>query len=410
MLLSGGYAFLFSLAITVNLVYQTQQAGLTPLQLVLVGTVLQATIFLCEIPTGVIADLCGRRLSIVVGLTLLGLGFALNGAIPEFETIMAAQVLWGCGLTFLSGAHQAWIADEVGVERAGSVYFRSSQVDQVCRIIAIPISVGLATIQLNVPLLVAGGLLPVLAVVMLIVMPENGFQRPRAAMPQLPFNHLTGTVRESGKLIRHSPLLMTLFCISAFYGMASQGFDRLWVAHFYENLGFPGIGELQPVVWFGIIRFGTAVGSILAVEVLRRHVNTSSHASVSRWLFAINAFQMLSLLVFAFSGDFLVGMLAVWSAVSLSRMYDPLQIAWINQNVPSHVRATVISLNSQTASIGQIAGGPVLGVVGTLLNLRAAMLGAALALAPALLLYMRAFHQGAPAIDPEAEPESVPGS
>ena len=41
--------------------------------------------------------------------------------------MLAAQVIWGLGATFISGALEAWIADEVGEERAGHAYlnFRS---------------------------------------------------------------------------------------------------------------------------------------------------------------------------------------------------------------------------------------------------------------------------------------------
>src|SRR5687767_3143808 len=113
-ILSGGYAFFFSLVITVNLIFQTSEAGLGPFRLVIVGTVLEATRFICEVPTGVIADAISRRLSILLGLVLVSAGLMLSGAFAVFETILIAQVLWGVGSTFLSGAKEAWIADEIG--------------------------------------------------------------------------------------------------------------------------------------------------------------------------------------------------------------------------------------------------------------------------------------------------------
>ena len=73
LVLEGSLGFFFSLAFTVNLVYQYTVVGLNPLQLVLVGTVLEGTAFLCEIPTGLVADTYSRRLSIVIGCVLLGL-------------------------------------------------------------------------------------------------------------------------------------------------------------------------------------------------------------------------------------------------------------------------------------------------------------------------------------------------
>ena len=60
-------AFALSTVFTVNLVYQVQQVGLNPLQLVLIGTALELTAFLMEIPTGVVADVYSRRLSVILG-------------------------------------------------------------------------------------------------------------------------------------------------------------------------------------------------------------------------------------------------------------------------------------------------------------------------------------------------------
>ncbi len=403
---TGGFAFLFSLAITINLIYQTKAAGLSPLQLLLVGTVLEGTVFLCEVPTGVLADLRGRRLSVVTGLFLIGIGMVMTGIYAHFWTILLAQLVWGCGTTFLSGAQQAWIADEIGIELAGPVYMRASQVDQLLRILAIPVSIGLATLTLGLPLIVAGGLMPVLGVYLLIAMPEDGFKREIEAGERISIRRLGATTVAGGKLIKASPLLITLFTITIFYGIANQGFDRLWVAQFYDNLGFPHFHTLDPVIWFGVIRFGSAVLSIGAVEYARRHVDMNSHHSVSRWLFAITGLQMLSLLVFAMAGNFWLGALVVWSAISLSRVYDPLLLAWINQNVPREVRATVISMSSQTNSIGQISGGPVLGVISTLTSLRAALVASGIVMTPALALYTRAFGQGAEPVLAEGQSET----
>jgi hypothetical protein len=55
-LLTVGWGVFYSMAFTLALVYQIQVAHLTPLQLVVVGTVLELTCFLGEIPTGVVAD------------------------------------------------------------------------------------------------------------------------------------------------------------------------------------------------------------------------------------------------------------------------------------------------------------------------------------------------------------------
>ena len=47
-------------------IYFVQQVGMSPLQLVLVGTVMEISVFVFEVPTGVVADLYGRKLSLVI--------------------------------------------------------------------------------------------------------------------------------------------------------------------------------------------------------------------------------------------------------------------------------------------------------------------------------------------------------
>ena len=404
LVLAGGYAFFYTTALNFNLVFQTDEAGLSALQLVLVGTALQGTIFFCEVPTGVLADVYSRRLSVVLGLCLLGLGIVVNGAFPRFETIILGQIVWGIGHTFISGARQAWIADEIGPAQAARVYLRAAQVEQLCWIVSIPISTFLADRDLNLPIILGGASLVGLAAFMAVTMTEHGFRRQERGDGTRAWRSLTGTFVAGVGLVRQSPLLITVFGITAFYGMASQGFDRLWVKHFITNIDFPEAGN--PILWFGVIRMGSALVSIVGVELVRRRVNTASHAVVSRGLFTINALQIASVFILAGAGSFFVGTAAFWVAIALSFMYDPLYLAWINQNVDSRVRATVISMTSQTDAIGRIAGGPVLGAVGSIFSLRAALIGAGISLMPALLLYLRAFRQG----EPEAATEPGPAS
>src|SRR3954464_13132879 len=91
--LRGTFTFFFVMATSINLVFQTSEARLNPFQLVLVGAVLEATIFVMEIPTGVMADMFSRKLSVVFGLMLLGTGLIVNAAWANFETIMLGQLI-----------------------------------------------------------------------------------------------------------------------------------------------------------------------------------------------------------------------------------------------------------------------------------------------------------------------------
>ena len=96
----GVYALAWSTMVTVSLVFMVEVAGLDPLQMVLVGTVLELSVFLFEIPTGVVADRSSRRTSVIIGHFLIGVGFLVMVVKPVFAMILLAQVIWGVGWTF----------------------------------------------------------------------------------------------------------------------------------------------------------------------------------------------------------------------------------------------------------------------------------------------------------------------
>src|SRR5512136_1346457 len=169
-------ALLFSMMFTVDAVYQVSMVGLNALQLVLVGTTLEFSAFVFEIPTGVVADVFSRRLSIIAGMFVMGLGFVVEGSFPFFAPILLAQVLWGLGYTFTSGATEAWIADEVGEEQAGQAFLRASQVGTLGALIGIVPGMVIGLLGANIPLVLGGALLMALGAVLIVIMPETGFK------------------------------------------------------------------------------------------------------------------------------------------------------------------------------------------------------------------------------------------
>ena len=82
-------------------------------------------------------------------------------------------------------------------------------------------------------------------------------------------------------------------------------------------------------------------------------------------------------------------MLAYWLIYVTRNVIGPFYTAWANQRLDSAVRATVFSMSSQVDAIGQIAGGPVVGLIGSQISTRAALLASSFILTPVLGLYAR---------------------
>lgn len=385
-------SFLFTLVYTIQAVYYVQNAGMNPLQLVLVGTVLEGTIFLFEVPTGMVADTYSRRLSIIIGLFLWGAAFLIEGSFPNVAAILFAQVVMGLGWTFNSGALEAWIADEVGEEQIGPLFLRASQVGRLAQLSAIVASVGIASIQLNVPILLGGVGFLALAIYMVFSMPETGF-RPMHREEREGFGAMKATFQAGTRVMRASPLLITFVVLSVFVGASSEGMDRLSEAHFLKSFTFPELGRLQPVVWFGIIDIGLIFLGLLSTRVIQKRVDTNNHVQVARVLFVFNVLQILGILGFALAGSFGFALVAYWGMRLFRNIASPLYSTWLVQSIDSRVRATVLSMTNQADAIGQVAGGPGIGWIGTVISIRAALVMSALLLTPVLPLVARAGRQ-----------------
>lgn len=374
----------FAVIATANILYQVQMVGLNPFQLVLVGTVLELTAFIAEVPTGIIADVYSRRLSIIIGFVLMGIGFMLEGSIPQFWAVLLAQVIWGIGATCQSGALEAWVADEVGEEKAGKAFLRGSQFSNAGALVGIGVSVLLGSIALNIPVVVGGVLMLVLALALAFIMPETGF-KPTPRQDRNTFQYMGHTFRAGVSLVRGKRILISLLLAAAFFGAFSEGIDRLWVAHLVQF----DIPYFEPIVWVGIIGAVSLVLGIIATEFVTRRVNTNDQVVVARALQIVIALLMALTMVYGLAWNFGVALITMLFLNPVRGMNYPLATMWFNQHVESSVRATVFSIRNQADAFGQMLGGPILGAIATLVSLRAEMVVAALFLAPALYLYSR---------------------
>ncbi len=380
-------------------VYQVTKAGLSPLQLVLVGTTLEVSAFIFEIPTGVVADIFSRRLSIIIGYFLIGVGFIVEGTFPFFIPILLAQIIWGLGWTFTSGATEAWISDEIGEERANKAFLRSNQISQFSALLGIGAGAILGSMQINRPIQLGGLLLMVLGCGLIIIMPETGF-KPEPRGDRGLWDNMSATFRGGVRMMRKRPALINILFIGLFFGLYSEGFDRLWTKLILDNFSFPTLFAFQPIVWLSMMRAGGMLLSIGASEFALRRVNTTSHQGVARALMSLTVVLMASLLTFALAPVLIWVVLAYLLIYVARNVLGPLYTAWVNQSLDSQVRATVLSMSSQVDAIGQIVGGPVVGLIGNYVSVQAAIVVSSLSLTPIFPLFGRAIRQ-------EGEPETA---
>jgi DHA3 family tetracycline resistance protein-like MFS transporter len=388
-------AFAFAVGWTVAPVFFVRELDFSPLELVLAGTALEVAYFAFEIPTGIVADTYGRRLSIIAGVAGLGLGFVATGFANGVWLVLVAAAFMGFMWTFKSGADEAWITDEVGVDAAGRSFQAGAQGARIGALAGIGAAVALALVDLRLPIVAGGVVMLILACALVLVMRETNFVSARVDGASAPVS-MARTARQGGTLIRRNPLLLFIVGIAFFLGASDEGFDRLWEAHFLVDVGVPDFGGLDQVVWFGVLAAGAMLLAILVAQPLSRRFSELSPAGMAKTLLISDALRIGALLAFAFATSFAVALAAFWAARVVRSVAAPIHSTWLNANVEdSRVRATVLSMTNVFGSAGEWGGGPALGVVGNVFGMRIALAASAAVLTPALALYGRAIrHHG----------------
>ncbi|WP_246073112.1 MFS transporter [Paenibacillus dokdonensis] len=383
---------------TTSGIYHVTSLGLNPFELVLMGTVLELTVLIFEGITGVVADTYSRRISVIIGMFILGSGFTMEGSvlwltgagsiISVFAWIVFSQILFGIGWTFVSGANTAWVVDEVGEEQAGAILMRSQRLSLTASLLGIGCSVGLSMITPNLPYLIGGMLYAMLGVLLLIVMKETKFKRQEHAPQASHFKRMTGTWLSGAKVVRKHPLLGVIIAVTLFSGAAYEGYDRLWQPFLISGIGLPDL-KVSMAVWFGVVSAAATLLGLGGVRLAEKWIDMKNERKVSAAMLLLTMIRVAAILSLAVAPNFawaIVSVLIAGASVSIS---EPVYGTWLNMNLESKTRATVLSMVSQSDALGQTAGGPVVGWIGSRFSIRASILSAGILMLPVLAVFGR---------------------
>lgn len=375
--LTSSRSFCIQIVFTLNAIYYVSQAGLNPLQLVLIGTIMELAILFFEIPTGLVADFFGRKRSLVIGTFIIGVAHLLEGSFPAFWAIAVGALFWGIGWTFISGAETAWIADELENNELDDVFLKGARYSSLGSFFGIIVSVLLAIIfTVQISILIAGGLLVLIAIISSRIVPETKFVSI-AREETTSFHQMQIAIKSGITQIKGNTILFGLAAITLFAGLASEGFDRLWGAHFIE--GFQ-MNEEDAIYWFGAFY---AIAFLLNIGLLKL-VETFVKERFAIVLVFLNSLLVIAMLFFATSEEFLLAAILYWGIASLRAVNSPLMNIMTNKQLQSQGRATTLSMYGQLDAFGQVAGGPLVGMIALYTSVQGGIITSAILIIPTL--------------------------
>lgn len=335
-------------------------AGLSNLEAFAANAFFTAGMVLFEVPTGVVADGWGRRVSFLLGTATLAastyLYYLMWQLSAPFWAWAVVSVLLGLGFTFFSGAVEAWLVDalrfsgyEGGLE---TVLGRGLMVSGVAMLAgSVAGGVIAQATNLGVPFLLRVGVLLVMFAVAFWLMRDVGFTPERSTRPLQATRAVLSASIENG--LKHPPVRYVMLAAPFSAGVGIYVFYALQ-PYLLELYGDPSAYSVAGLA-AAMVAGAQVLGGWLAPR-LRRLVRKRTTV-----LILSSAVSAVLLVLLGFTRVFWVALalLALWALVASAG--TPVRQAYLNDMIPSKQRATVLSFDSLMGSSGGVVVQPVLG-------------------------------------------------
>jgi MFS family permease len=335
-------------------------AGLNNAEAFAANAFFTAGMVIFEVPTGVVADMWGRRTSYLLGALTLLLSTLLYLAMWQSQAPLwgwaLASILLGLGFTFFSGATEAWLVDALAFsgykENLESVLAKGQIVGGAAMLTG-SVAGGLIAqaSNLGVPYVVRSALLGLTLVTAFLWMKDLGFQPDRSKALVVEVRRV---IRESLDNGWRNPPIRWLMLSALFTGGVGIFAFYALQPYLLELYGDPtafGIAGLAAA-----IIAGTEMVAGLLAPRLRRLFSRRTHALIMATLVGAGC---LAALGWTSSFPLAIVLLVIWGLTFSIGM--PIRQAFINGLIPSQQRATVLSFDNLMDSAGGVLAQPALG-------------------------------------------------
>lgn len=385
--LSGLYTLSAALIWGVNTLFLLH-AGLDFFEVFVANAAFSAGMVVFEVPTGVVADTLGRRVSFLLSVSVLAVTTLLYVALAEVGAgvvaFAAVSVLMGLGFTFYSGAMEAWLVDALAATGydglLDGVLARGQQVTGAAMLVGTVGGGFLGQVDLALPYLVRSALLLLVFAIAFVVMFDLGFTPRRVTAGELP-----GAVARNARAgvqfgWSQRPLRLLMLASAAqtaFFGWA-----------FYASQPYLLDLLASDAVWIsGLVAAAVALSMIAGNQVVR--VASRACGRRSTLLIAAAAVETVAAIALGLAGSFWLALPALLLVTASTGVTTPVRSAYFHTVLASEQRATVLSFDSMVSNAGGIVGQAGLGALGQARSIGSAFVTGGVVTAAALPLLAR---------------------
>ncbi len=318
------------------------------LQVNLVNATFFITLFICEIPTGTFADVCGRKASYILSCILTSVGLIAYGCSATIKGFIVAEAFIAIGCTFQSGAFNAWFVDRLKHHGHDTnlthLFSRGNIVARSMTIIGSIIGAGMATFHPASPWFLGALLLAASALLSMTIHEE--YRAPRKFALRADLKAMVQRAKSGSLHILNDHGLRFLLLNTTVYIATMQAINMYWQPLFDPDRKYAWmLGFL-----FAGIQLSAIGGSLLAPRLLKRAGSPEQMITNSQIATAI------SIVACAWAGNF-------WLTVALFMLHeafrgsiDPIRKMYLHSRAKSEDRATTESLESIAHHLGGAFG------------------------------------------------------
>ena len=403
--LTAGNTLAASLIWGINTIFLLD-AGLTNFQAFAANACYTAGMVLFEIPTGIVADRWGRRVSFLCGTLTLAASTALYVLLWQlrspFSWWAVVSALLGLGFTFFSGATEAWLVDALTATRfegqLESVFGRAQVVSGAMMLSGSVAGGYLAQLtNLGVPYVARAAILVGVFVLAFFAMHDIGFTPDREERPLTEMRQILGSSVEHGLKVPPVRAIMLAGMFSGGVGIYVFYALQPYLLDLWGNQRAYGIAGLVAAIGAG----AQIIGGLLTPRVRRAFRRRTSA------LLILQVVSVLMLAVIGLIGNFWVVVAAMTLSSLAASAGQPIRQAYLNGMIPSQQRATILSFDSLITSAGGIVAQPLLGKSADVWGYQASYLLSAAGTAIALPFIATARKLKAPADSETAPPPAA---
>jgi len=363
-----GYGFLKNLRFfDPFLVLFFREMGFSYLQIGGLISIRELAVNLLEIPTGVIADVVGRKRAMLASFGSYLVAFIVFYVAPRFGTYAVAMVLFAGGEAFRSGTHKAMILEHLRIsgleDRKTEYYGRTRSASQFGSAIAALIAAGIVFFVGRYRIVFLASTIPYLLALLLIASYPNELDGRREKVPWK--KRLRGTLSLSLSLFRDRALVRSV--------LGAAGFDGLFkTTKDYIQPIFQTQALLLPIALWATAPQRTAVlvGGAFFLIYLASSWASSCAGRLRRKLGesrALDATYLAGLATLGIAGvaatyeKYAVSLLAFSFLYLIQNVRRPVVVGRLADRIPSEVTATGLSVEAQVRTLWTMICAPLVG-------------------------------------------------